>query len=89
MWHKVSRTTQPGSTLYWRVHGESGAIFWRRHGRNGYVTIAIHLGYFALREFIWKRRWTSLKPYVQGLRYGLTNQLKDVPRIEDEAPFPG
>lgn len=79
MWHKVSRTSRPETALFWQAHGESGAIFHRRHGTSW--TMATHLGYFALREFVIKRRWRFLKPFLRGLRIGLTRPLKQIPRI--------
>lgn len=90
LWHKISRTTRVGSRLYWQVHGESGAIFYRRHGRLGALSLAVHLGYFALRETFWNRHsWRFLMPYVQGLTHGATRPLKAVPRIKDELSYPG
>jgi GT2 family glycosyltransferase/protoporphyrinogen oxidase len=89
MWHKISRTTQAGSPLYWQVHGESGAIFYRRHSSKNPLAMAMHLGYFAVREFAWNRRWwTFLKPYLRGLRQGFTRQLKDVPQVKGLS-YPG
>lgn len=89
MWHKVSRTTQPGSSLFWRTHGESGAIFYRRHGRPVYVAMLIHLSYFAVREFVVKWRWQFLKPFLQGFKEGVTRPLKDVPSFKDGLSYPG
>jgi GT2 family glycosyltransferase len=80
IWHKVSRSTRPETDLFWEVHGESGAIFHRRHG--SYWTMAVHLGYFALREFVLKRQWRFLRPFLRGLRMGLSRPLKPFPRIE-------
>lgn len=79
LWHKVSRTTMPGSALFWQVHGEGGAIYYRRH--SNYLSMAVHLGYFALREFVLKGRWYFLKPFVHGLRRGLARPLKEIPRF--------
>ncbi len=88
MWHKISRTTRPGTALFWEAHGESGAIFYRRHYRLAYLFMAVHLGYFALREFVIKRRWRFLKPFLQGLHEGSTCQLRDVPRLKDDMAYP-
>lgn len=89
MWHKVSRTTQPGSALFWQVHGESGAIYFRRHGRLVYLDLVLHMGYFGLREIVYKRRWKFLRPFLAGLRRGLTRELHEVPRIKDNLSYPG
>jgi hypothetical protein len=45
--------------------------------------MAVHLGYFALREFVLKRQWRFLRPFLGGLRLGLSRPLKPFPRIED------
>lgn len=90
LWHKISRTTKHGSPLYWQVHGESGAIFYRRHSRLTAVSMAIHLGYFAVREFAWNRwYWSFLLPYARGLFQGITRPLKDVPHFKDGLSYPG
>ncbi len=89
MWHKVSRTTAPGSELFWQVHGESGAIFHRRHRRNALLSTAVHLSYFALREFVLKRRLRFLKAYWMGLRHGFKRPLHDVPRVKNNVSYPG
>lgn len=81
LWHKVSRSTQPGSALFWRMHGRSGAIFYRRHSAVPKLAMVAHLGYFALREFIVKRRWYFLKPFLEGMREGLRQPLKEFPQI--------
>lgn len=88
MWHKVSRTTNPASELFWRTHGESGIIFFRRHTKFFALAAAIHLGYFALREFAYKRRWQSLPSFLKGVRSGLQKSLVDVPMPKDRASYP-
>lgn len=88
MWHKVSRTTNPASELFWRTHGESGIIFFRRHTRFFALAAAIHLGYFALREFAYKRRWRSLPSFLKGVQSGLRKSLVDVPMPKDRASYP-
>lgn len=88
MWHKVSRTTNPASTLFWQTHGESGAIFYRRHGRPFALTALYNLGYFAVREFALKRRWKFLAPFLKGLGRGVTRPLQAVPQVKDEIAYP-
>lgn len=88
MWHKVSRTTNPASPLFWQTHGESGAIFYRRHGRPFALAALIHLGYFAVREFAIKWRWQFLAPFLKGLGSGLTRSLRDVPQVKDNIAYP-
>jgi GT2 family glycosyltransferase/protoporphyrinogen oxidase len=78
MWHKISRSTNPGSALFWEVHGESGAIFFKR-GRN-IIAGAAYLTYFGLREFLYKWRPQFALSYVKGIRRGLTRKLKDTPQ---------
>jgi GT2 family glycosyltransferase len=80
-WHKVSRTTKPGSALFWEVFGESGVLYYRRHGT--YWTMAVHLGYFALREFVIKGRLRALAPYIRGLRTGLARPLRQISHLEE------
>jgi hypothetical protein len=81
MWHKISRTSRPETPLFWEAHGESGAIFFRRHGRPVYLSMALHLGYFGLRELIFKRRGLFLGAFLRGVRLGLTRPLRPVPQI--------
>jgi GT2 family glycosyltransferase/protoporphyrinogen oxidase len=88
MWHKVSRTTNPYSVLFWKTHGESGVIFYRRHGRPFVVMALIHLGYFALREFVIKWRLKFLTPFLKGVQSGLSRDLVDVPLIKDNISYP-
>lgn len=88
MWHKVSRTTNPASTLFWQTHGESGVIFFRRHKRLFRFTAVFHLGYFALREFVFKWRWKSLPSFLRGVRSGLQKPLADVPLPKDRQSYP-
>lgn len=88
MWHKVSRTTNPYSVLFWQTHGESGVIFYRRHGRPFVSMALIHLGYFALREFIIKWRLKFLIPFLKGVQSGLSRDLVDIPRIKDNISYP-
>jgi GT2 family glycosyltransferase len=87
MWHKISRTTRPGTAEFWKAHGESGAIFYRRHYRLSYLLITVHLGYFALREFIVKRRWFFIKSFLQGLREGVRRPLRPIPRVDFTEPY--
>ncbi len=88
MWHKVSRTTNPASELFWQTHGESGVIFFRRHGHPITFSPIIHLGYFALREFVVKRRWKLLWPFLRGVQRGLEKPLIDVPLPKDRVSYP-
>jgi GT2 family glycosyltransferase len=89
MWHKISRTTRPGTAAFWEAHGESGAIFYRRHYQLSYIAMAVHLGYFALREFVFKRRWRFIKPFLRGLYKGMCCPLRDIPRLKPHIPLPG
>lgn len=82
MWHKVSRTTRPETSLYWEALGEGGAVYYRRHGRPWPLSLAWHLGYFGLRELAFKGRWRFVRPFVRGVRRGLAGQLRPPPRIE-------
>jgi GT2 family glycosyltransferase/protoporphyrinogen oxidase len=80
MWHKVSKTTQgPRSSLYWRTHGASIARFYRRHGRPAWISVPVHIGYFMLREFVWKRNMTYLRDFWQGVQEGLQKPLGPYP----------
>ncbi len=80
VWHKVSRTSNPESTIFWEQHGRSGAIFYRRHSRTPMRSIIVHLTYFALREFVVKGRWRFLRPFLRGIAAGCRCPLDDVPR---------
>lgn len=82
VWHKVSRTTRPATALFWEMHGESSAIFFRRHYARPYLAMAVHLSYFAVREFFLKRRFAFIKSFLRGLNRGLHRKLRAVPRIE-------
>jgi len=76
MWHKVSRTTGgPRSKLFWRTFAASGARFYRRHGRPVWFALPIHMGYIAVREFVFKGNWAYLPDFWQGLREGLRQPL--------------
>ncbi|MGB9739232.1 glycosyltransferase [Chloroflexus sp.] len=88
MWHKVSQTTNPASEQFWRTHGESSVIFFRRHRQSFPLPQIFYLGYFALREFIFKRRLKSLPSFLQGIRSGQTKQLVDVPLPKDRMSYP-
>lgn len=88
MWHKVSRTTNPASELFWQTHGESSVIFFRRHKQAFRFGTILHLSYFALREFVYKRRWKSLPPFLRGVRTGLKKSLVDVPLPKDRLSYP-
>jgi protoporphyrinogen oxidase/GT2 family glycosyltransferase len=80
LWHKVSRTTEgPRSSLYWRTHGASIARFYRRHGRPAWISVPVHVGYFILREFFWKRNTTYLRDFWQGVQEGLQKPLGPYP----------
>ncbi|MGQ9876781.1 MAG: glycosyltransferase, partial [Chloroflexus sp.] len=88
MWHKVSRTTNPASELFWQTHGESSVIFFRRHGHRYKLPTFVYVGYFALREFVFKRRWKSLPSFLRGIRDGMSKSLADVPLLKDRASYP-
>jgi GT2 family glycosyltransferase len=83
LWHKVSQSTQPGSALFWQMHGRSGAIFYRRHSQVPYGAMLLHLGYFGVREFVAKRRLQFIKPFLQGVRDGLKLPLKEFPQVRN------
>jgi GT2 family glycosyltransferase len=78
MWHKVSRTTQGSqSELFWKTYGTSITRFYRRHGRPVWFSLPIHIGYIALREFIWKRNWKYLPLFWKGIVEGMQKPLGD------------
>ena len=79
MWHKVSRTTQPGSPLFWRTSGESTTRFYRRHGRPAWFSVPIHVGVIAIREFVFKGNWRNFPVFLQGVRDGLRKPLTELP----------
>jgi GT2 family glycosyltransferase len=83
MWHKVSRTTKgTKSKLFWRIYGASSARYYRRHGRPAWLSLPLHVGYIALREFALKGQWGFLGDFWQGLREGLRQSLGAVPVVE-------
>ncbi|PLS78009.1 MAG: glycosyltransferase family 2 protein [Chloroflexi bacterium] len=82
LWHKVSQSTQPESPLFWRMHGRSGAIYYRRHSAVPYLAMVLHLGYFALREFLAKRQRHFIPPFLKGIGEGLIQPLKEFPQIQ-------
>ncbi len=88
MWHKVSRTTNPASEMFWQTHGESGVIFFRRHGHPITFSPIIHLGYFALREFLLKRRLRLLPVFLRGVQSGLKKPLAAIPSPKDRLSYP-
>jgi len=88
MWHKVSRTTNPSSELFWQTHGESGVIFFRRHKNAFKLPSFVYLGYFALREFAIKRRWRSLSSFLRGVNNGLKKRLADIEFPKDRLSYP-
>jgi GT2 family glycosyltransferase len=78
MWHKVSRTIQGSqSELFWKTYGTSITRFYRRHGRPVWFSLPIHIGYIALREFIWKRNWKYLPLFWKGIVEGMQKPLGD------------
>ena len=80
LWHKVSKTTQgPKSPLYWRTHGASIARFYRRHGRPAWISVPVHLGYFMMREFVFKRNQPYLRDFWHGVQEGLQKPLGPYP----------
>lgn len=80
LWHKVSRTTQgPRSSLYWHTMGASMARFYRRHGRPVWLSATLHIGYFALREFAWKRNMKFWPDFRRGLLEGMRRPLGSIP----------
>ncbi|MBP7962321.1 MAG: glycosyltransferase [Caldilineaceae bacterium] len=90
MWHKVSRTTQPGSPLFWRTNGESTTRFYRRHGRPAWISVPVHVGFVIFREFVWKRNWKHLRSFLDGVRDGLRKPLTELPSAPsmDKTSFP-
>ena len=82
LWHKVSRTTRgPQDPLFWYTMGGSMARFYRRHGRPVWISLAIHLGYYALREFGIKQNWKFWGVYWKGVMEGLQKPLGSYPEI--------
>jgi hypothetical protein len=83
MWHKVSRTTKgPQSPLFWRTFGESSVRFYRRHGRPVWLSVFIHVGYIALREFVMKGNWRYFKHFWEGILAGLHKPLGPIPKTK-------
>jgi GT2 family glycosyltransferase/protoporphyrinogen oxidase len=83
MWHKVSRSVK-GSNLsfYWRTFGESIARFYRRHGRPVWFSLATHVGYMVIRDFILKPNLGYLPDFWQGVREGLQKPLGNYPSFK-------
>lgn len=80
LWHKVSRTTQgPRSAMYWYTMGASMARFYRRHGRPVWLSSSLHIGYYILREFVWKRNYRYWRDYRRGLLEGMQKPLGVIP----------
>lgn len=83
LWHKVSKTTRgPQSEFYWRTFGASLTRYWRRHGRPVWVSLPIHIGYIAVRDFVWHRNTKYFKDFWQGVREGLNKPLSDLPKFQ-------
>lgn len=90
MWHKVSRTTGgPRSRLFWHTFAASGVRFYRRHGRPVWFALPIHMGYIAVREFVFKGNWAYLPDFWQGLRDGLRQPLGTFPKASSTAESQG
>lgn len=81
MWHKISRTTQPGKPSFWQAHGESGMIYYRLHSNQPRLAATLHLGWFALREFVIKGRIQFLAPFLRGVRTGWHKKLLPPQRV--------
>jgi GT2 family glycosyltransferase/protoporphyrinogen oxidase len=83
MWHKVSRSVK-GSNLsfYWRTFGESIARFYRRHGRPVWLSLASHIGYMVLRDFILKPNLKYLPDFWNGVKEGLQKPLGNYPSFK-------
>jgi GT2 family glycosyltransferase len=80
VWHKVSRSTKgPASPLFWRTWASSTVRYYRRHGRPAWLSVALHISYMILREFLWKRNWTYWKHFRDGIREGLQKPLGAYP----------
>ena len=83
LWHKVSRTTQgPRSASFWYTMGASMARFYRRHGRPVWFSLTSHIGYYILREFVWKRNWGYWPDYRRGVQDGLRKPLGPLPQFK-------
>ena len=83
LWHKVSRTTQgPGSALFWHTFGASITRFYRRHGRPVWFSLPVHVGYFVMREFLWKRNWNYLSDFWEGAILGMQSPLGNLPKFK-------
>ncbi len=83
MWHKISRTTQgPTSPLFWRTWAASSVRFYRRHGHPVLLSLAIHIGYMVLREFVFKRNGKYWKHFRLGIMEGLQKPLGQIPGMD-------
>jgi GT2 family glycosyltransferase len=90
MWHKVSRTTKgPTSRLFWRVYGASGARYYRRHGRPVWLSLLVHIGYIAVREFVLKGNLRFAGDFWQGLQEGLKQPLGAIPSVINQTEVAG
>jgi GT2 family glycosyltransferase/protoporphyrinogen oxidase len=80
MWHKESKTTKgSGSELYWYTLGAGIIRFYRRHGRPVWFSLPVHVSYFILRDFIWKRNWKYWPDFRRGMKDGLQRPLGNYP----------
>jgi GT2 family glycosyltransferase len=80
LWHKVSRSTQRSSDLFWRVWGESSALFYRRYGGPAMLSVAVHVGYLVARELVLGNA-RRLPTFLRGVRAGLTRPLRPAPKL--------
>lgn len=89
LYHKVGRSTGQGhSDLYWRVFGESSVRFYRRHGQPVWLSLAAHMGYLMLREFVVQGQWYGFRSFWAGVRAGLQKPLGGYPGWGDGAIDP-
>lgn len=88
LYHKDGRTTGKGrSQLYWRVMGESSVRFYRRHGRPVWFSLAAHIGYLMLREFVVRGKWYGFKSFLAGVRSGLEKPLGTPPTWDSNVGY--
>jgi len=85
LWHKVSKTTRgPQSAFYWKTFGASLTRYWKRHGRPKWLSLLIHVGYIALRDFGWHRNTKYFPDFLQGVREGLNKPLGEFPKVQSQ-----
>lgn len=81
IWHKISRTSRPGSEAFWRMHGESGMVYQRRHSLHPKASAIACLGWFSLREFFLKGRIRFLPAFMRGVKSGWHKPLRPLPAL--------